>query len=136
MDINKVFKKYDPKSEAEWFEYHEMKFLIAPMGNTYQKKKITELFSLKDAVGLEEFGAMAFEDVKANVAIGRVYELYSKSLVFDWENVEENGKPIKFSQEKIHEWMMEHSEFGAWITTKAIELRNKKVEVKEDLIKN
>jgi len=136
MDISKGFKKYDPKSEAEWFEYNEMKFLIAPMGNAFQKKKITEMFTLKDAIGLEEFGALAFEDVKANVAIGRVYELYAKSLVLDWENVEEKDKPLKFSHEKVHEWMMEYNEFATFVTGKAQELRKKLFDAKEELVKN
>lgn len=136
MDISKGFKKYDPKSEAEWFEFNEMKFLIAPMGNPAQKKKITELFTLKEAIGLEEMGALAFEDVKANVAIGRTYEMYAKSLVLDWENVEENGKPLKFSQEKVHEWMMEFSDFANWVVKQAQALRKKQNEAKEELVKN
>lgn len=136
MDISKGFTKYDPRSEAEWYEYNEMKFLVAPMGNAFQKKKITEMFTLKEAIGLEEAGALAFEDVKANVAIGRVYELYAKSVVLDWENVEENDKPLKFNAEKIHEWMMEYPEFANFITGKAQDLRKKQFEAKEALVKN
>lgn len=136
MDISKGFKKYDPKSEAEWFEYNEMKFLIGPMGSPYQKKKITEMFTLKEAIGLEELGALAFEDVKANVAIGKVYEMYAKSIVLDWDQVEENDKPLKFSSEKIHEWMMEHNEFANWVTGKASDLRKKLFEAKEEVVKN
>lgn len=136
MDISKGFKRYDPKEEAEWHEYNEMKFLICPIGTPLQKKKIKELFTLKEAVALEEHGAMAFDDVKANVAIGRVYQLYSQSLVLDWKDVEENGKKLAFSAEKIHEWMMEFPEFANWITLTASELRTKQLEAKEELVKN
>jgi len=136
VDIKTAFKKYDPKSEAEWFEYNEMKFLIAPFGNTFQKKVITEMFTLKEAIGLEENGALTFEDVKANVAIGRLYQLYSKSLVLDWEKVEENEKPLAFSADKIHEWMMEHTEFANWVTSTSQQLRKKLSTAKEELAKN
>lgn len=136
MDISKGFKKYDPREESEWFEYNEMKFLICPIGSVLQKKKIKELFTLKEAVALEEHGALAFDDVKAEVAIGRVYQLYSQSLVIDWKDVEENNKPLKFSHEKVHEWMMEFPEFANWVTITASDLRKKQLEAKEELIKN
>ena len=136
MDIKQVFKKYDPKSEAEWFEWNGMSFLIAPMGNAHQKKTITEMFTLKEAIGLEESGALAFDDVKANVAMGKVYRLYAYSLVLDWKNVEEDEKELTFSHDKIHEWMMEYAEFANWIVGKAQELRKKQFEAKEDVVKN
>jgi len=136
MDIKNAFKKYDPKSEAVWKTWNEMEFLIAPMGNSHQKKKITELFTLKEAIGLEEAGALAFEDVKANVAMGKVYQLYAHSLVFAWKNVEEDGKELVFSHDKIHEWMMEYSDFANWITTESQALRKEIFEKKEEVVKN
>lgn len=136
MDIKNVFKKYDPKSEAVWKEWKDMKFLIAPMGNAHQKKTITEMFTLKEAIGLEEYGALTFEDVKANVAMGKVYRLYAYSLVLDWQDVEEDTLPIKFSHDKIHEWMMEHGEFANWIILEATKLRKEQLEAAEALVKN
>lgn len=136
MNVSEVFKKYDPKSECVWKEYKEMKFQVAPMGNTFQKKKITELFSLKEAIALEDVGALAFEDVKANVAMGKVYNLYAQSLVFGWDKVEEDSKPLTFSHDKIHEWMMEHSEFANWVISTSQELRKAQFEAKEEVIKN
>ena len=136
MDIKNVFKKYDPKSEAVWKTWNEIEFLIAPMGNTHQKKKITEMFSLKEAIGLEENGALAFEDVKANVAMGKVYQLYAHSIVLDWKNAEEDGKELPFSHEKVHEWMMEYGDFAAWVISEAQTVRREVFEKKEEVVKN
>ena len=136
MNINDVFKKYDPKSECVWKEYKEMKFFIAPMGNVFQKKRITELFTLKEALGLELSGALAFENVKAKEAMGNVYNLYSQSLVFDWQNVQENDKDVAFNPAKIYEWMMEHDEFANWLIESAQEVRKEQFTKKEEVIKN
>lgn len=136
MNIKEVFKKYDPKSEAKWCEWNGMEFLIAPMGNSHQKKTITEMFTLKEAMGLEEQGALAFEDVKANVAMGNVYRLYAHSLVFDWKNVEDDGKPLTFSHDKIHEWMMEFGEFANWVIGEATKIRYDQLAAKEEVVKN
>jgi hypothetical protein len=136
MELKNFIKKYDPKSEGEWFEYQEeVKFLIAPMRNPEMKKKLLEEFTLDEATKLEEHGATGLEG-KGNIALGRVTRVYAKSLVFDWDGITENEEKSKFSNDKIHEWMMEDSAFSNWVLDKANELLVKKHKAKEEVVKN
>lgn len=136
MELKNFIKKYDPKSDGEWFEYQEgVKFLVAPMRNPEMKKKLLEEFTLEEATKLEERGATGL-DGKGNIALGRVTRVYAKSLVFDWEGLTEEDEKIKFNHDKIHEWMMEDSAFSNWILEKSNDLLVKKFKDKEDVVKN
>jgi hypothetical protein len=136
MNVNEVFKKFDPKTQAQWRDWSGMEFLIAPMGHQGQKKEVLKTFTLKEAMELENEGPAAFKDVTADIAIGRIYELYSKVLVLDWRNVTENDKELKFSSKKVLEWMMEHDDFANWVIKESVDVRDSLEKKVEELEKN
>jgi hypothetical protein len=136
MELKNFIKKYDPKDDGDWFEYQDgVKFLIAPMRNPEMKKKLLEEFTLAEAQQLEDGGATGLEG-KGNVALGRVCRVYSRSLVFDWSGLMEGEKETKFNADKVHEWMMESTEFSNWVLERSNELLVKKYTKKEEVVKN
>lgn len=135
MDINTVFKKYDPKSECEWREWNDAKFLIAPMDNPYQKKEATKHFTLAETLSMETQGPEALKGMAAD-SIKRMYGLYAASLVFDWENVKDGKKDLKFDVNKVHEWMVEFDDFANFVIRSSVEIRDKRNEETEAIAKN
>lgn len=135
MNVNEIFKKYDPKSQAKWYEYEGAEFLIAPMDNPHYKKELTKTFTLKEAMAINEGGPQALEGT-ANEAIGRMYKFYSNSLVLDWKEVKDDEKVMKFSAAKVHEWMMDNDEFANFIILKSVACRDELAKEKEEVAKN
>lgn len=135
MDINQVFKKYDPRSEAKWCEWNEAKFLIAPMDNPYQKKESTKHFTLAETLNMETQGPEALKGM-ANESIKRMYGLYAASLVFDWQDVKDGKKDLKFDTAKVAEWMVEYDDFANFVIRSSIEIRDEREKETEDIAKN
>lgn len=132
-----LIKKYDPKTEAEWFEYEDAKFLIAPMHNPTQKNYARETLTLSEAIAVDEQGIEGLGNLKANDAIKKYYQIWANGLVFDWEGVnDENGKEVKFSHENMHTLMCSNIPLTNWVGSKANELLIKKIKEQEEVVKN
>ena len=136
MDINTVFKKYDPKTQAKWYTYQDGgDFLIAPMDNPLQQKAATKVFTLAESMRMEAHGPEGLEGMAAD-AIAKIYRVYAESLVIDWREIKDGDKELKFDSKKVHEWMTDHSEFANFVIGKAVELAGEIRKENEELAKN
>jgi hypothetical protein len=133
MNINDVFKKYDPKSECVWKEWNGAKFFIAPQGNKMQQKEMLAQFTLQEANDFETKGPMVFGAMMAGEALKKIYNLYSSTIIFDWELENDEGKKIPFTAKKCAEMMSEHLDFGNWVLLASQEVAREK-EAKESEI--
>ena len=130
-------KKYDPSSEAKWFKHKDAEFLIAPNLNPRMKMVMLELFTLEEAVGIEEKGGLALGNtIKGKEAIERLNELYAKGIVFDWKNVLDGTEPVPFSHENVLEQMNSDFEFRNWTIQCANELILERLKEKDEIVKN
>jgi len=135
MNINDVFKKYDPKSECVWKEYNGAKFFIAPQGNKMQQKEMLAQFTLQEANDFETKGPMVFGAMMAGEALKKIYTLYSSTIIFDWELENDDGKKIPFTPKKCAEMMSEHLDFGNWVLIASQEVAKEKEAKEEELEK-
>ena len=133
--FNDIFKKYDPRSEAVWKEYKGGEFLIAPQGNKFQQKEMLNEFTLQEASDFESKGPMAFGGMKAGESLKKVYNLYSKTIIFDWKLENDDDKPLKFTAAKCLEFMMEDLEFANWILVTSQEVAREKEKIEVELEK-
>ena len=135
MNINDIFKKYDPRSECVWKEFNGGKFFIAPQGNKAQQKEMLSQFTLQEANDFETKGPMVFGTMMAGDALKKIYNLYAATIIFDWELEGEDGKKIPFTQKKCVELMCEHLEFGNWVLLASQEVAVEKSRLEEELEK-
>jgi hypothetical protein len=135
MNINEIFKKYDPKSECVWKEWNGGKFFIAPQGNKAQQKEMLNQFTLQEANDFETKGPMVFGAMMAGKALEKIYNLYASTIIFDWELEADDGKKIPFSVKKCAELMSEHLDFGNWVLVAAQEVAEEKSKKEEELEK-
>lgn len=133
MNINEVFKKYDPKTECVWKEWNGAKFFIAPQGNKMQQKEMLAQFTLQEANDFETKGPMVFGAMMAGEALKKIYNLYSCTIIFDWELENDEGKKVPFTPKKCAEMMSEHLDFGNWVLIASQEVAKEK-EAKESEI--
>jgi len=124
MKFNEIFKKYDPRSEAAWYEYQGARFLIAPMGNPTQKTELLKNFTLEETEELQTRGPAGLKAANAHDALSRLYGVYARSVVVDWEGLEEdNGQPTKFNTTRVHVLMVDHDDFAGWVIEQASKRR-------------
>lgn len=135
MKLNEIFKKYDPKSECVWKEWNGGKFFIAPTGNKAQQKEMLQQFTLQEASEFESKGPMVFASMMAGDALKKIYNLYSSTIIFDWELEDDAGKKIPFTAKKCAELMVEHIDFGNWVLMASQEVAQEKEKVEEELEK-
>jgi len=134
-NFNDVFKKYDPKTECIWKEWNGAKFFIAPQGNKMQQKEMLNTFTLQEANDFESKGPLIFGASLAKDALARIYSLYAKTIIFDWELEDDNEKPIPFTAKKCAEMMTEHLDFGNWVLMASQEVAAEKAKKEEELEK-
>ena len=132
------FKKYDPKTQAKWYEYQDMKFLIAPLRNPLHKKELLKNFKWEELGKIDDVGfAEAFKDQTAEFSYNKMHTINGLTLVFGWENVlDDNGKAMSFDQSLVVEKMLEDAEFGAWVQSKATDLLIERFDEKAQVVKN
>lgn len=135
MNINEIFKKYDPKSEAVWKEWNGAKFLIAPQGNKAQQKEMLNQFTLQEANDFESKGPLVFGQMMAGEALKKIYNLYANTIIFGWELETEDGKQIPFSPKKCLELMLEHLDFANWVLVASQDVAREKEVVQEEIEK-
>lgn len=124
MKFNEVFKKYDPKSEAAWYDYSGSRFMIAPMGNPLQKTELLKNFTLQETEELQVRGPAGLKAANAQEALSRLYGVYAKSVVCDWAELEDDaGKAMPFNAAKVHLLMVEHDDFAGWVIEQASKRR-------------
>jgi hypothetical protein len=133
--MSDVFKKYDPRSEADWKKWNGAEFLIAPQGNKLQQKEMLNVFTLQEASDFESKGPMAFGNIKAKESLEKVYGLYSKTIIFDWKLEDDDGKPVKFTPARCLDLMMEELSFSNWVLLASQEVANEKTKVEEEIQK-
>ena len=132
----KGFNTFDPKSEAKWYEFNEMKFLIGPIFGTKYQTVLNKQFNWADAEGIDKKGASHFDTLTIEESTKKLYKLYAEALVLDWQDVTLNGVAKVFDQNEVCELMCEHSDFSAFVMRSSIELRKAQIAEKEKIVKN
>ncbi len=135
MNVNDVFKKYDPKEEAKWKDYKGLKFLIAPVGSVSYKNALLKNLTLKQATAIEAEGPAAL-DMPGDEALSKIYKIYSDSVVLDWDGVKNGEKELKFSKEKVLEWMNGFDEFANFVVSASHEIREEVLKEQAEVEKN
>jgi hypothetical protein len=132
----KGFKKFDPKDEAEWFEYNEMKFLIGPYFGTNYKRVVGDTYTYEDATGLTKEGVLFFKGISAKEASKKIYRIYADALVLDWEGVTEEGKVLKFTPNAVYDLLCEYEDFAQFVFASSLDLRKKQLDIEDEIVKN
>lgn len=136
--FSEAFKKYDPKSQAKWYDWEGVEILIAPIRNPYQQKYMTKHFTNAQLVEIDEHGfGGAFKEDVLEVALQKMHEVNAHTLTLDWRNItDEEDRVVPFSHEKIKELMYEDNKFGTWVQNKATELFIERLTDQAEKVKN
>jgi len=134
--MTKGFIKFDATSEADWFEYNEMKFLIGPYYGHNFRKVLGANYNWADAEGITREGAKYFKDLPAIEANKKIYRLYADSLLLDWEGVTEGGKKLKYTPDAAFDLLVEYDDFAQFVIASAIDVRKKQLNIQDETVKN
>jgi hypothetical protein len=118
MDFTKDYGSLDPKTHAQWFEHEGSKFLIAPSNNVAFKNKTLEMFNMNEiqSNGLESMTAAKIVHIESQIK--------AHTILLDWENVSNDGKPLKYSIEVATTMWTNYEKFRTWVDQTSLKLQS------------
>lgn len=100
MDFTQKFGSLDPKVQAEWIEYDDSRFLIAPANNIAFKNKTLEMFKMGEIQtgGIDNLSAKRVIEIEA--------EVKAHTILLDWENVTDQNTPVPYNTDKARDMIV------------------------------
>jgi len=132
MDLKKLFGT-DAKKEAEgvWANIGpgvDIKVKRAGASNKeYSFEQSKMLKPLQRQLQLGTVDPQVFRNINA--------KLFAKHIVTDWRGVTEDGKAVKFSKEKFHEYATKYPEFLLAVMDAATDIQNFQEAEDDELVK-
>lgn len=125
MDFTQKFGSLDPKVQAEWIEYDDSRFLIAPANNIAFKNKTLEMFKMGEIQtgGLDNLSAKRVIEIEA--------EVKAHTILLDWEKVFDQGAPVSYNTDKAKDMIVNYEPFRQWLDAESIKLANKKQDLND-----
>jgi hypothetical protein len=125
MDFNKEYKT-NPKDVAEWFNFQDAEFLIAPSDTLAFRNETLRTFKMGDIRedGIAERTAYEIVDLESGIK--------SKTVLLDWKNIVDGEKEVPYSASKAKEYLLLSDEFRDFVDTKSNDLNVKQQDHKNE----
>lgn len=133
MDLKKEYGT-DEKKEIEgvWFTDEfggETSCLIARIGNkNYQK--------LFDRLSKPHRRALRKGNIDNELAEKILIKTMSQTILLDWKNMKEDGKPVKYSNQEAYRIMLQYRDFRDIVSDLANEMEAYRIAQDEEAVKN